>query len=72
MQIQKVKTPALVQFTFIAFVLIMMSPFIVYVANASSFDSYCARQFDLSFTQKLHPVAKKCESRFNTITDKWA
>ena len=71
MQIQKVKTPALVQITFIAFFLVMMTPFLVLIASASPLDNYCERQFELSFMQKLLPVAKKCESRFKIIADEW-
>jgi len=43
MQIQKVKTPALVQITFIAFFLVMMTPFLVLVASASPVD--CKKEF---------------------------
>jgi len=71
MQIQKVKTPALVQITFIAFFLVMMTPFLVFIASASTLDNYCERQFELSFMQKLLPVAKKCENIFQRKTQAW-
>lgn len=66
-----IKTPFRIQLFFIAFVVIMMTPFFAYIASASPLDDYCERQFNISFMQKLHPVAKKCESRFKIITDQW-
>ena len=71
MYTKKIKTPIFVQITFIAFLLVMMTPFLVLIASASPLDNYCERQFELSFMQKLLPVAKKCESRFKIITDEW-
>ena len=64
-----IRTPFRIQLFFIAFVVIMMIPFFAYIASASP--TYCERQFNISFMQKLHPVAKKCESRFKIITDQW-
>jgi hypothetical protein len=42
------------------------------VSHASATSSYCYRQHNLSFTQKLLPVAqKRCKSEFKRITDEW-
>lgn len=72
MYTKTIKTPLFVQLTFITFVLVMFSPFIIYVANASPLDSYCSRQFNQSFQYKISPLAqKKCETRFKSITDQW-
>ena len=68
---KKIRTPLFVQVTFIVFFLVMMTPFLALMASASTLDNYCERQFELSFMQKLLPVAKKCESRFKIITDEW-
>ena len=73
-QIQRltVRTPRTVQITFLIFLAIMMTPFFAYIASASPLDSYCERQFNLSFFQKISPLAyKKCESRFEKITNEW-
>ena len=66
-----IPTPRIVNITFLVFVIIALTPFFIYVASASPLDDYCERQFNISFMQKLHPVAKKCESRFKIITDQW-
>jgi hypothetical protein len=42
------------------------------VSHASATSSYCYRQYNLSFTQKLLPVAhKRCKSEFKRITNEW-
>jgi len=71
MYTKTIKTPLIVQITFIAFFLVMMTPFFAVIASATSLDNYCERQFNLSFRQELLPVAKKCESRFKIIADEW-
>ncbi len=73
-QIQKltVRSPRTVQIAFLIFLAIMMTPFFAYIASASPLDDYCSRQFNISFYQKLLPVSKKCQSRFDAITNEWA
>ncbi len=68
-----IRTPAIIQLLFILALLpwLIACTFMIGKASASPLDNYCERQFNLSFMQKLHPVAKKCESRFKIITDEW-
>jgi hypothetical protein len=69
-----IKTPFLVNFVFLAIIALGALAFIwVYeVSHASATSSYCQRQYNLSFTQKLLPVAhKRCSSEFQRITDEW-
>ena len=41
-------------------------------SHASTTRSYCQRQYNLSFQQKLLPVAhKRCSSEFEIITREW-
>ncbi len=72
MYTKKIKTPALVQITFIAFFLVMMTPFLVLVASASPLDNYCQRQYSLNRFWPLLPVAyKKCWVLFEKYTEEW-
>lgn len=74
MQIQKltIKTPRLVQITFLVFVIIAMTPFFVYIASANKMDDFCERNFNLSFRQSIAPIAyKKCKVQFERIETEW-
>lgn len=71
MQIQKVKTPAMVNITFIAFFLVMMTPFLALIASASPLESYCERQYQNYRFWPLLPVAKKCDKIFERKTQAW-
>lgn len=66
-----IRTPIAINAIFLLFLLIPVIFFSIGRASASPLDNYCQRQFELSFMQKLLPVAKKCESRFKIITDEW-
>jgi hypothetical protein len=69
-----IKTPFLVNFVFISIIALGAIAFIsaYEVSHASTTRSYCERQYNLSFQQKLLPVAhKKCSSEFKRITDQW-
>lgn len=67
-----VPTPRITQIIFIAFVVIMMTPFFAYIASASPLDDYCSRQFEQSFRYKILPLAfKKCQTRFDIKTNEW-
>lgn len=67
-----IRTPFRIQLFFIAFVVIMMTPFFAYIASASPLDDYCSRQFEQSLRYKISPLAfKKCQTRFDIKTNEW-
>lgn len=67
-----IRTPFRIQLFFIAFVVIMMTPFFAYIASASPLDDYCSRQFEQSFRYNISNWAfKKCQTRFDIKTNEW-
>ena len=67
MYTKTIKTPLIVQLTFLAFVLVMMSPFIIYVANANPLVTQCQNSFIwYEYNPKLE---KKCRPLWTLWTN---
>ena len=68
-----IKTPFRIQLFFIAFVVIMMTPFFAYIASASPVKlsyNYCDKIYYDTFVGQVRPEYNKiCKNRFQYLTN---